>query len=95
MTTWDDTSEYGIAFRNLQKEEQEVEVKRLNVVSSKGQKDSVKQKLLLVKYKTMLEDKMRAHLGESRSLLSEVYHYAPTLRASHIMNPSFYLLANG
>ena len=89
LTTWDDNSEYGVTFRNLQKEEQEVEVKRLNVISSKGQKDSIKKKVLQVKYKTMLEDKMRTHLGESRSLPSEVYHYAPTVRASHIMNPSF------
>ncbi len=89
LTTWDATTEYGISFRNLQKEEQEAEVKRLNMVSLKGQKDSVKQKLLQVKYKSMIDDKMRVHLSESRSPLSDVFHYAPALHASHVMNPSF------
>ena len=89
LTTWDATTEYGISFRNLPMEEQEVEIKRLNMVSLKGQKDSVKHKLLQVKYKSMIEDKMRVHLQESRSPVSELFHYAPSLRAAHVMNASF------
>jgi hypothetical protein len=89
LATWDATTEYGISFRNLPMEEQEVEIKRLNMVSLKGQKDSVKHKLLQVKYKSMIEDKMRVHLQESRSPVSELFHYAPSLRAAHVMNAGF------
>ncbi len=40
LTTWDATTEYGISFRNLPMEEQEVEIKRLNMVSLKGQREA-------------------------------------------------------
>jgi hypothetical protein len=89
LTTWDAKTEYGISFRNLTNEEQEEEIKRLNKVAFKEQKDIVKQKLLQVQYKSMIEDKMRVYLSESRPSLNDVFHYAPVLRASHVMNPSF------
>jgi hypothetical protein len=89
LTTWDSTTEYGISFRNLTHEEQQAEVKRLNTMALKGQKDIVKHKLLQVKYKSMIEEKMRVYLSESRSPLNAVYHCAPVLQASHVMSPSF------
>ena len=89
MATWDDASEYGISFRRLNKEEQEAEVDRLNKVTKKGHKDIVKQKIIDVKFKTMVTDKMRAYLTESRTPLDTVYHSAPLIDRARLINPSF------
>jgi hypothetical protein len=89
MATWDDASEYGISFRQLNKDEQGAEVERLNKVTKKGHKDIVKQKIIDVKFKTMVTDKMRAYLKESRTPLDTVYHSAPLIDRSRLINPSF------
>ncbi len=62
LSTWDDTTEYGISFRGMNANEPEAEVKRLNRVALKAQKDVVKNKALIVKYKSMVAERMRAHL---------------------------------
>jgi hypothetical protein len=89
MSTWDDATDYGISFRQLSKDDQEAEVKRLNKVTIKGHKDIVKQKVLDVKFKAMVADKMRAHLMESRAPQQTVFHAAPVIDRTHLMNPGF------
>ncbi len=89
MTTWDDATDYGISFRQLNNDEREAEVKRLNKVTIKGHKDIIKQKVLDVKFKAMVANKMRAHLRESRAPLQTVYHAAPVIDRTRLMNPGF------
>jgi hypothetical protein len=89
MSTWDDATDYGISFRLLNKDDQQAEVTRLNKVTIKGHKDSVKQKVLDVKYKAMVAEKMRAHLMESRAPQQTVFHAAPVVDRTRIMNPGF------
>jgi hypothetical protein len=55
MSTWDASTEYGISFRGMNAAHQEAEVKRLNKVLLKGQKEVIKKKLLQVN-SLMLED---------------------------------------
>ncbi len=74
VSTWDDTTEFGISFRNMNAEEQEAEVKRLNTVALKCQKNTVKSKVLTLKYKSMVAERMRTYLNESRSPLTSIYH---------------------
>jgi hypothetical protein len=85
MATWDDATEYGISFRQLNTDEQEAEVQRLNTVTKKGHKDIVKQKIIDVNFKAMVAEKMRAHLMESRLPLHTVYHSAPLIDRTRVM----------
>jgi hypothetical protein len=89
LSTWDDTSEYGISFRGLNSDEQDNEVKRLNKVTLKGHKEGIKHKILEVNYRTILAEKMRAHLAASRSPLCAMFHSAPKRNTVLLTNPNF------
>jgi hypothetical protein len=89
LSTWDDAWEYGISFRTLSSDEQDNEVKRLNKVTLKGHKDVMKQKILDVNYKTILTEKMRAHLAGSRSSLVAMFHTAPKRHSVQLTDPNF------
>jgi hypothetical protein len=89
LSTWDDASEYGKSFRALSSEDQDNEVKRLNKVTLKGQKDVIKQKILDVNYKTILAEKMRAHLAGSRSSLVAMFHTAMKRNSVLLTDPNF------
>jgi hypothetical protein len=89
LSTWDDTSEYGISFRGLNSDEQGNEVKRLNKVTLKGHKEGIKHKILEVNYRTILEEKMRSHLAASRSPLCAMFHAAPKRNTVLLTNPNF------
>ncbi len=89
LSTWDDTTEYGISFRGLNSDEQDNEVKRMNKVTLKGQKDVIKRKILEVNYTVIVAEKMRAFLAESRSPLVAMFHSAPKLNSVRLTNPNF------
>ncbi len=89
MATWNATTEYGLSFRNMNEEEKEAEVKRLNIVALKGQKDTVKSKLLSVKYKALIAERMRAHLTDSRLPLTSIYHVVIKSKSAVFNNPNF------
>jgi hypothetical protein len=89
LSTWDDSSDYGISFRGLNSVEQENEVKRMNKVTLKGHKEVIKHKILEVNYSQMLADKMREYLAGSRSPLCTMFHSAPKRNSVLLKNPNF------
>lgn len=89
LATWNSTTEYGLSFRNMNEEEQGAEVKRLNSVALKGQKDTVKTKLLSVKYKSLIAERMRSYLTESRFPLTSIYHAVNKSKSAVLHNPNF------
>ena len=89
LTTWDASTDYGISFRQLCNDDQKAEVQRLNKQTIKGHKDLVKQKVIDVKFKALVAEKMSAYLKESRAPLQTVFHAAPVIDRTRVMNPGF------
>ena len=89
LETWNATTEYGLSFRNMNEEEKEAEVKRLNTVALKGQKDTVKTKLLNIKYKALIAERMCTHLTDSRLPLTSIYHMVKNSKSAVMNNPNF------
>lgn len=73
----------------MNEEEKDSEVKRLNTVALKGQKDTVKSKLLSVKYTALIAERMRAHLTDSRIPLTSIYHVVNKSKSTVLNNPNF------
>jgi hypothetical protein len=89
MSTWDDTTDYGISFRGMNATEQDAEMKRLNKVAMKAQKDIVKNKVLIDKYKSMVAERMRAYLTASRSSMTSIFHVVSKSKPGVLDKPSF------
>ncbi len=89
LETWNATTEYGLSFRNMNDEEKEAEVKRLNTLALKGQKDTVKTKLLNIKYKALIAERMCTHLTDSRLPLTSIYHVVKNSKSAVMNNPNF------
>jgi hypothetical protein len=89
LETWNDTSDYGICFRALTKEEQQSEVQVLNKSAAKGMKGLMKMKMLAGNYKKLLADKLREHLCGSRVAPATMFHCVPKTTNVRLENPSF------
>jgi hypothetical protein len=89
LETWNDSSDYGIRFRALTKEDQQSEVKVLNKEADKGMKDLMKMKLLAGNYTQLLADKLRDHLCGSRVEPRAMFHSVPKSTNVRHENPSF------
>jgi hypothetical protein len=89
LLAWDDTTDYGISFRNMSIEEQQKEVINLNKGAAKGLKGMIKNKLLVVHFKSLVVDKLKEHLGLSRVLPSDMFHAAPNKVNLVTADPSF------
>jgi hypothetical protein len=89
LKTWNETSDYGIRFRVLTKEEQLSEVQVLNKGADKGMKGLMKMKLLAGNYKKLLADKLREHLCGSRVEPASMFHSVPKTTNIRLENPSF------
>jgi hypothetical protein len=76
-------------FLRYNSDEQDNEVKRLNKVTLKGHKNVIKHKILEVNYRTILAEKMGAHLAASRSSLVAMFHSAPKRNSVLLTNPNF------
>jgi hypothetical protein len=61
LATWDETSEYGKAFRAMAEEDRTKEVLLLNKGSAKGMKGMIKNKVLSSNFKLVVADKLRDH----------------------------------
>ncbi len=55
----------------------------------KGQKDTVKTKLLHIKYKALIAERMCAHLTDSRLPLTSIYHMVNKSKSAVMNNPNF------
>jgi hypothetical protein len=71
---WSDETEYGLAFRRMTKVEQQVEVQRLNKGIDKGMKSVIKTKVLENNYTKLVQEKLQAHLMDSRSSQHNMFH---------------------
>lgn len=89
LATWNEEDAYGKSFRDMKFEDQEAEVKRLNMGTTKGLKGVIKKKLLDVNYKAMVTAKMQSYLGQSRTALASMFHVPPSTLNSVLLNPSF------
>jgi hypothetical protein len=84
-----DTTDYGISFRGMTVQGQQAEVLLLNKGAAKGMKGLIKNKLLVVHYKTLVADKLKEHLVQCRVMPSEMFHSAPKSVNLVTSNPYF------
>ena len=77
LAAWSMTTEYGLSFRGMTPEEQTAEVVVLNKGAVKGMKGIIKSKLLMTHYKTMVAEKLRAHIAECRVMPAAMFHSSP------------------
>ena len=89
MSIWDETTDYGISFRGMNDTDQQAEMQRLNKGTMKAQKDIVKNKVLIDKYKFMVAERMRAHLTASRSPMTSIFHVVLKSQPRVLANPNF------
>ena len=89
MSIWDETTDYGISFRGMNDTDQQAEMQRLNKGTMKAQKDIVKNKVLIDKYKSMVAERMRAHLTASRSPMTSIFHVVLKSQPRVLANPNF------
>jgi hypothetical protein len=89
LVAWDDTTDYGISFRSMTLPEQQAEVNLLNKGAAKGLKGLIKNKLLSVHYKSLVADRLKEHLVQSRVLPSDMFHAAPKSIKLVTADPSF------
>ena len=89
LATWNEENDYGKSFRAMKFEDQEADVKRLNMGTTKGLKGVIKKKLLDVNYKAVVTAKMQAYLGQSRMPLTFMFHVPPSTLNAVLLNPSF------
>jgi hypothetical protein len=82
-------TEHGQSFRAMGANEQRGEVLRLNKGVDKGMKSVIKAKLLNDNYKTIVSEKLQAHLSQSRASLPSMFHAAPQSRIGVVHDPSF------
>ncbi len=77
LAAWSMTTEYGLSFRGMTPDEQTAEVVVLNKGAVKGMKGIIKSKLLMSHYKTMVAEKLRAHIAECRIMPANMFHSSP------------------
>ncbi len=77
FAAWSDTTEYGKSFRDMTPDEQKAEVVVLNKGAVKGMKGIIKSKLLGTQFKTLVADKLRSHISESRVHPAAMFHATP------------------
>ncbi len=66
-------TEYGASIRAMNVTDQVAEVARLNKGVDKGTNIAIKSKLLTVKYKVLVADKMRQYLMENRKPVESMF----------------------
>ncbi len=88
-STWNEETEYGASFREMDAAEQISEVKRLNKGAEKGLKGVIKTKLIDSNYKVLVREKMRAYLNESRLPTASMFHAPPKSINVVLANPNF------
>jgi hypothetical protein len=89
LVAWDDTTDYGISFRSMTEPEQQAEVTLLNKGAAKGLKGLIKNKLLIVHYKSLVAERLKEHLAKSRVMPSDMFHAAPKSMNLVTADPSF------
>jgi hypothetical protein len=89
LECWNDTSDYGISFRALTKEEQLKEVEVLNKGAAKGMQGAMKSKMLAKNYEKLLAEKLQEHLSTGRIEPVSMFHCAPKTVDVMLANPSF------
>ncbi len=89
LVAWDDTTDYGKSFRSMTNPEQQAEMNLLNKGAAKGLKGLIKNKLLIVHYKSLVADRLKAHLVQSRVMPSDMFHAAPKPINLVTADPSF------
>ena len=89
LQTWNEASEYGISFRGMTPEEQQVEVIRMNKGAEKGLKSVIKLKMLDVNFKVLIANKMKEYLSESRTPLEKIFHASPKTFNAVLYDPNF------
>ena len=89
LATWNETTDYGKSFRAMVEEDQTKEVLLLNRGAAKGMKGLIKTKMLASNYKIVVEEKLRAHIEQSRMVPAAMFHSAPKISSLMTTNPSF------
>jgi hypothetical protein len=89
MTSWNDTTDYGMSFRKMTDEEQRAEVLRLNKGAEKQMKGIIKNKLIAVNCTTLVADKLREHLSAGRVAPATMFHATPKTISISLANPNF------
>jgi hypothetical protein len=87
--SWSEETEYGQSFRAMDADEQRAEVLRLNKGVDKGMKCVIKTKLLDDNYKTLVSEKLQAHLSQCRASPPSMFHAAPTSRIAVVHDATF------
>jgi len=89
LQNFNESTEYGKKFRDLNSEEQEAEVEILNKAAVKGLKSLVKNTLLDTQYTKLIEDKMRQHLMDSRTPQASMVHCVQKMATAITSDPKF------
>jgi hypothetical protein len=89
LQNYNESSEYGKTFRELNLEEKAAEVDVLNKGAVKALKCLVKNTLLDTQYKKLIEDKMRQHLLDNRTPQALMVHCVPKIASAITSDPKF------
>ncbi len=89
LESYSTDTEYGASLRAMNETEQVAEVARLNKGVDKGTKIAIKTKLLTVKYKEMVAEKMRQYLIDNRQLVQSMIRANDSSRNLRLLSPEF------